>query len=140
MANNTAEITYEGGLRTRAKHVRSGEEIITDAPTDNEGKGQAFSPTDLLAAALASCMQTIVGIQVRKGRLPEIEMRADARKTMTSEGPRKVAGLEIDFHVSGAALNETQRELLERSARTCPVALSLSAELKQTVRFHYGED
>lgn len=138
MSNNTAEIIYEGGLRTRARHVRSGEAIITDAPTDNEGKGEAFSPTDLLAAALASCMLTIVGIQIQKGRLPELEMRADGKKTMTGEGPRKVAALEIDFYVSGAELDGTQRELLERSAKTCPVALSLSEELKQTVRFHYA--
>lgn len=133
---DTASVKYLGGLRTEATHLRSGQVIITDAPPDNNGRGEAFSPTDLLSTSLACCMMTLMGIaaQERGFELPGLEARVV--KHMASD-PRRVARIEVHLAMDGAALDERKRTVLERAARTCPVALSLREDLVQEVTFTY---
>jgi uncharacterized OsmC-like protein len=135
----TAEIVYQGELRTQATHLRSGQSIITDAPVDNHGKGEAFSPTDLVSAALVSCMLSVLGIQMQQGRLPELGIRGTVAKGMAAEGPRRIVRLDVALHISGTGpLTDTQRKLLEATALSCPVALSLHPDIQQHVVFHYA--
>lgn len=135
---DTAQITYLGDLRTEARHVRSGNVLITDAPVDNQGKGEAFSPTDLLCTALGTCMMTLVGITA-KGHALEIEgMEARIVKHMASN-PRRVGKVEVYLRIRSKALDQRQREVLEHSARTCPVALSLSPDLVQDVHVEFED-
>jgi putative redox protein len=128
--------TYLGDLRTEAVHLRSGTRIITDAPTDNHGKGEAFSPTDLCAASLASCMLTIMGISARNHGLNIDGASASVNKIMASD-PRRIARVEIRLEVPGSQLDERQRKILETAARTCPVAFSLDGGLEQVVEFEW---
>lgn len=134
----TSIVYYQGQLRTSATHCQSGSEIITDAPVDNHGRGDAFSPTDLVATALASCMMTIMGIKAPDIGLDALDMRAEVTKHMAAN-PRRIAEVEVDIYLP-KELDDRQRKLLEAAAHTCPVAQSLSADLQQTVRFHYSED
>lgn len=132
----TIETRYSGDLRTSARHLASGSEIITDAPLDNQGRGEAFSPTDLLAASLGSCMLTIMGISAR-GHGYSIEgTRMEITKIMAAN-PRRVAEIEVHFYMPAVAYSANEKMLLEKAAATCPVALSLHPDLKQTVVFHY---
>ena len=128
--------TYLGDLRTEAVHLRSGARIITDAPTDNHGKGEAFSPTDLCAASLASCMLTIMGISARNHGLNIDGASASVNKIMASD-PRRIARVEIRLEVPGSQLDERQRKILETAARTCPVAFSLAEGVEQVVEFEW---
>lgn len=128
--------TYLGDLRTEAVHLRSGTRIITDAPTDNHGKGEAFSPTDLCAASLASCMLTIMGISARNHGLNIDGASASINKIMASD-PRRIARVEIRLEVPGSQLDERQRKILETAARTCPVAFSLAEGVEQVVEFEW---
>ena len=128
--------TYLGDLRTEAVHLRSGARIITDAPTDNHGKGEAFSPTDLCAASLASCMLTIMGISARNHGLNIDGASASINKIMASD-PRRIARVEIRLEVPGGQLDERQRKILETAARTCPVAFSLAEGVEQVVEFEW---
>ena len=125
---------YLGGLRTEDTHTRSGNRIITDAPIDNNGKGEAFSPTDLVCAALSSCMMTIMGQVAEKESIDMSGMKTDITKIMTSN-PRKIAEIQITFSHPALQITDVQRKKLELAARACPVALSLAAEIKQTVEF-----
>ncbi|MEL6545709.1 MAG: OsmC family protein [Myxococcota bacterium] len=127
---------YKGELRCESTHGPSGSVLDTDAPVDNQGRGEAFSPTDLLATALASCVLTTLGI---KAPMREIEFsggRARVTKTMSSGGPRRVASLESTIELD-ARHNERERSTLEDIARNCPVALSLSSETELKFRFVY---
>jgi uncharacterized OsmC-like protein len=133
----TSEVQYTGQLRTECTHLKSGNKITTDAPTDNHGKGEFFSPTDLVATALASCIITTVGIVVEQGRLPYMNMRAEVRKIMV-DAPRRIGGININLYVSGATLTDEEKQKLERIAHTCPVAKSLHADLIQNVQFFYS--
>ncbi len=128
--------TYLGDLRTEAVHLRSGTRIITDAPTDNQGKGEAFSPTDLCAASLASCMLTIMGISARNHGLNIDGASASINKIMASD-PRRIARVEIRLEVPGSQLDERQRKILETAAHTCPVAFSLAEGVEQVVEFEW---
>jgi putative redox protein len=132
----TAEIIYRGDLRTEAMHLQSGNTIITDAPTDNQGKGEAFSPTDLVATALGSCMMTLMGIVAQRHQLDLSGMRASITKNMQAN-PRKIASIEIVFAMPPAITEPKMRQILENAARTCPVALSLDKEILQIVDFQY---
>jgi len=132
----TIKTKYEGDLRTRATHLASGTEIITDAPKDNHGKGEAFSPTDLVSAALGSCMLSIMGIAANTQQFELKNVTMDITKIMTSN-PRRIAEIEIQFHFNGIQYNEHQKLILERAARTCPVALSLHPDLTQTISFNW---
>lgn len=133
----TSKVTYQGQLRTECVHVASGQAILTDAPTDNHGRGEAFSPTDLAATALATCILTTVGIVIEQGRLPALELEAKVTKHMSADAPRRIVHIEIDLHVRGPQLDDDQRTRFERIAHTCPVAKSLHPDIVQEVRFHY---
>ncbi|MCZ8355046.1 MAG: OsmC family protein [Cyclobacteriaceae bacterium] len=133
---NTATVVYSGNLRTQATHTLSGNTIITDAPPDNNGKGEAFSPTDLVSSALCSCMITIMGIQAEKDGIDLVGLKAEVVKVM-AVNPRRIAEIHIIFHHAGLKATEEQKQKLERAAHTCPVALSLSENLKQVITFNW---
>ncbi|WP_375418857.1 OsmC family protein [uncultured Hymenobacter sp.] len=133
---STATARYAGQLRTEATHVASGNLIQTDAPLDNHGRGEAFSPTDLVATALGACMMTVMGIVAERHRLDLTGSTFALTKHMTAESPRRIAQLDVQFQLP-AALAPADRALLERTARTCPVALSLNPEIRQQVQFEY---
>lgn len=130
-------VTYTGELRCELAHGPSGVTITTDAPTDNQGKGASFSPTDLLGAALASCALTTMAIQGRARQINFTQGSAKVAKLMTQKGPRRVSELVVDFTLP-ESLNVAEREALQQIARGCPVALSLSAEVGLIMRFHYA--
>jgi uncharacterized OsmC-like protein len=132
----TAQTIYTGELRTKARHVRSGNEIITDAPTDNKGKGEAFSPTDLLATALGSCMITIMGIAAKEHGFDIDGTTAKIWKIMESN-PRMVGEVKIELTFPKNSFSEKEKKIIERSAYTCPVYLSLHPDLKKTISFNF---
>lgn len=132
---STATATYAGHLRTEATHVASGNTILTDAPVDNHGRGEAFSPTDLVCAALGSCMMTIMGIVAERHQVQLTGVTWDVTKHMLGE-PRRIGQIDVAFRMP-TTLTEKERTILENAARTCPVALSLNPEIKQEVRFSY---
>jgi len=129
----TIETTYLGDLRTEATHLQSGTKIITDAPIDNQGKGEAFSPTDLLAASLGSCMLTIMGIKARASNIDIDGTTISITKIMAAD-PRRVGEIVINFKFP-KEYTEKEQLLLERAALTCPVYYSLHEDLKKTVDF-----
>jgi len=131
------DVYYLGNLRCSARHMSSNAELLTDAPRDNQGLGSSFSPTDLLATALLTCMQTLMGITARSRGWDLDGMNGSVSKEMSSEGARRVARLIIDLHIPGE-WEPHDRAILEQAARSCPVAKSLSPEIEQVVRFSYG--
>lgn len=132
----TAHTIYLGDLRTKATHLQSGVEIITDAPTDNQGKGEAFSPTDLVATALGSCMMTIMGIAARNHNFNVDGTLLRITKIMRSD-PRRIGEVIIDIDFPPIEYSEKQKKILRVCADTCPVALSLHADVNQTVRLNF---
>jgi len=132
----TSKITYTGELRTIAVHLKSGKEIITDAPTDNQGKGEAFSPTDLLATSLANCMLTIVGITARSHGFNVDGATAEVTKLM-GENPRRVSEIHVHLQFPASNYSEKEKVIIERAAKTCPVAYSLHPDIKQEITFSY---
>lgn len=133
---NTATARYAGHLRTEATHAASGNVIQTDAPTDNHGRGEAFSPTDLVSTALGSCMMTVMGIVADRHQLDLVDSTFAVVKHMSTEAPRRIAQIDVTFTMP-AALSPSDRSLLERTALTCPVTLSLHPDIKQNVMFEY---
>ena len=133
----TSEIIYTGELRTEATHLRSGSNLITDAPLDNQGKGEFFSPTDLIATALGSCMATIMGIAARTHKFNIDGAKLEITKVMTQEPPRKISEIIVNMTFPPGNYTEPQKKILENISRTCPVALSLHPDVKQTVRLIY---
>ena len=129
----TIKTTYIGGLRTEATHLQSGTKIITDAPVDNQGKGEAFSPTDLLAASLGSCMLTIMGIAARTHEIDMDNTQCEITKIMAAN-PRRVAEVVVNFKFP-KTYTEKEQKILENAALTCPVFYSLHPDLKKTVDF-----
>ncbi|WP_285010644.1 OsmC family protein [Pedobacter faecalis] len=132
----TSKITYNGGLRTTSVHERSGNTITTDAPVDNKGKGEAFSPTDLLATSLGNCMLTIVGIAANEHGFDIDGTTCEITKIM-AEGPRRVSEIIVEFQFPDNNYSDKVKAIIERSAHTCPVAYSLHPDIKQTVTFNY---
>jgi len=132
----TTHTTYIGELRTEATHVRSGVKIITDAPPDNQGKGESFSPSDLLVTALGSCMLTIMGIASRTHSINIDGTKIKITKVMAAN-PRKVSEVHIVFDLPKNNYNEKEKGILEMAARTCPVALSIHPDIKQELTFNY---
>lgn len=128
--------SYVGNLRTHLKHEKSGKELITDAPTDNHGKGEAFSPTDLVCAALGSCMATLMGIHARKNDFELPLFDYSIQKYMAAD-PRRISKIKIDFVFHKNTLNEAQKEILKNAALNCPVALSVHPDLKQEISFQF---
>ncbi|PIQ47479.1 MAG: osmotically inducible protein OsmC [Cytophagales bacterium CG12_big_fil_rev_8_21_14_0_65_40_12] len=132
----TVKSKYTGDLSTEAIHVKSNNHIVTDAPTDNNGKGQAFSPTDLVAAALGSCMMTVMAIAGEKKGLDMSGMNLEATKIMTAN-PRRISEIKVDFFWESCSLSTEDREWIKHIGLTCPVALSLGENLKQDINFHF---
>ena len=126
--------SYEGSLRCRLTHGPSGTVIETDAPVDNHGKGERFSPTDLVAAALPACIMTIIGIVAERHGIDVRGMRASVRKEMSSSPPRRIARLPVRVEIPLPA-DHPQRQMLENAAHTCPVHKSLSAEMDSPIEF-----
>ena len=131
----TATVNYQGNLRTIMLHLQSGSKVITDAPLDNHGKGEAFSPTDLVATALASCMITIMGIKADDLGLDLKGTHATIKKCM-STSPRRISEIEITIFMS-KNFGKDNNKKLERAGLTCPVSQSLHPETKQTIGFVY---
>ncbi|QDV07447.1 OsmC-like protein [Planctomycetes bacterium Poly30] len=134
----TIEIRYEGQLRTQAVHLQSSTELITDAPTDNQGKGESFSPTDLVATALGSCMLTIMGIVAERHGWDLSAATASVNKVMTSEPVRRIARLEVEIRVPGP-FEAKVRTALEKAALGCPVHATLGANVDMPVTFRWDE-
>lgn len=132
----TIRTTYIGGLRTEATHVKSGNTLITDAPVDNQGKGEAFSPTDLLCTSLASCALTIMGIAARTHNIDMDGTQVRTTKIM-GDNPRRVAEIILEFDFPKKDYTEKERKIVEHAANTCPVMLSLSPDVKKELRFNY---
>jgi len=131
------DVVYEGGLRVRATHEPSGRELVTDAPLDNQGKGESFSPTDLVATALGTCMITIIGIVAERHGWEVVGATARVEKGMVADPVRRIGSLEVVITVPGDRSLKEQ-ELLEKAAMTCPVHKSLSSEIEIPVRFEFG--
>lgn len=131
----TSKVTYQGELRTQCEHIQSSNTFITDAPVDNQGKGEAFSPTDTVATALASCMLTIMGIKARDMGIDMDGTSAEVTKTMASN-PRRISKIEINIQFN-SSFGEKERSILENSAKTCPVIFSLNPEIEKEISFTY---
>lgn len=135
----TSHINYIGDLRTECTHLQSGTLINTDAPTDNQGKGEAFSPTDLVANSLGTCIITTMAIFARRDGIDLKGSELSVTKVMSTEGPRRIARIEIDLVLRTAEVlpDDTTRAKLERIAHTCPVAISLHPDLVQDVKIRW---
>lgn len=131
----TSKVTYLGDLRTSSIHIQSGTEILSDAPVDNNGKGEAFSPTDSVANALATCMFTIMGIKARDMNVDLTSSTASVTKIMKAE-PRMIAAIEVVFDMN-LTVDEKTKTILERAAMTCPVFLSLNTDIDKRVAFNW---
>lgn len=134
---STATLKYQGNLRTKAEHTASGQILVTDAPKDNNGNGESFSPTDLTAVSLAACMLTMMGITAHKHDIPFAAATATVKKHMAAS-PRRIHKLEVMIVMEHEGYTEAERRILEGAAIECPVAKSLSAEIAQETRFKYG--
>jgi putative redox protein len=133
----TSTITYEGDLRTNAEHLQSGSSIETDAPLDNQGKAERFSPTDLVVTALGSCMMTIMGIKARDLAVDLRGLKIDITKHMAAE-PRRISGIDVTLRFPGGlTLEDKQRTILERAALTCPVFQSIHPAIVVDTKFVY---
>ena len=132
----TSVVYYSGDLRTESEHLQSGNKIITDAPIDNEGKGEGFSPTDLVATSLANCMLTIMGIAACRHKVNIDGTRADVEKIMGTE-PRRITEIQIEFYFPGNYDSKT-KTILEKAALNCPVAKSLAESLQQSIGFNFN--
>jgi uncharacterized OsmC-like protein len=133
---STAKVTYLGNLRTENEHISSGNKFITDAPIDNNGKGEAFSPTDTVATGLANCMITMMGIKARDMQVNMEGTTAIVTKTMSAD-PRRISKIEVvlDFP---AGIDDKSRKILENTARTCPVHFSLHPDIERVMTFNWG--
>ncbi|UJH92243.1 OsmC family protein [Antarcticibacterium sp. 1MA-6-2] len=131
----TSRVVYKGDLRTECEHLQSGNTFITDAPVDNQGKGEAFSPTDTVATALASCMLTIMGIKARDLGINIEDTSARVTKHMAAD-PRRISKIEIEFTFT-KELELKHRAILENAAKTCPVIYSLHPDIEKLISFNY---
>lgn len=131
----TSKVTYLGDLRTSSVHIQSGNTIITDAPTDNHGKGEAFSPTDSVANALATCMLTVMGIKAKDLEVDFTGSTAEVTKIMGTN-PRRIVEIHVSFDMNLTA-DEKTRTVLERTALTCPVYFSLHPDIKKEISFNW---
>jgi len=132
----TVKTTYLGDLRTENIHLQSGSKIITDAPRDNRGKGEAFSPTDLLATSLGTCIMTIMGMKAMDNGIDLTGTEIEITKIMAS-APRRVGEVILEFNFPKKGYSEEDKRLIENVASTCPAPLSVHPDLKQTIRFNW---
>jgi len=133
----TAKTVYLGSLRTENTHLQSGSVIVTDAPVDNKGKGEKFSPTDLVATALCDCMLTIMGIAAQEHGFTIDGAKAEITKVMSAMPPRRISKVVINIDLSMCTLNEKQKRMLQAVPPLCPVSLSLHPEIIQEVNFTF---
>ncbi|MEL6811742.1 MAG: OsmC family protein [Bacteroidota bacterium] len=133
---NTSKVTYLGNLRTECEHLKSGNTFITDAPTDNNGKGEAFSPTDTVATGLANCMLTVMGIKARTLEIALDGSIALVTKTMASN-PRRIAKIEVRFQFP-AGISDKHQKILENTGNTCPVHYSLHPDIEKVIEYRWG--
>ena len=131
----TSTVVYEGSLRVRNTHLKSEDTFLTDAPTDNNGKGEAFSPTDVVATALASCMLTIMGILAEREHIDLVGTEANVTKTMASN-PRRISKIEVQFTFP-TNYDDSTKKKLENAALTCPVHHSLHPDIDKDIQFIY---
>lgn len=136
ISNMTSKVVYEGHLRTVCTHVASGSTIITDAPTDNHGRGEAFSPTDTVATALASCMLTVMGIKAQQMELNMDGTTCEVTKIMYAE-PRRIGEIHINMVFPANSYSDKEKAILENTARTCPVFYSLHPDLKKEINLQW---
>lgn len=129
----TSKVTYVGGLRTESVHLQSGTTVLSDAPTDNHGKGEAFSPTDMVANSLATCILTTMAIKANSMGMDLAGSTAEVTKVMQPD-PRKIAKIVVSLHMTGA-VDDRSRTILELVGNRCPVALSLHPDLTQEITF-----
>lgn len=134
----TIETIYLGDLRTEMTHVSSGDKVITDAPLDNNGLGQTFSPTDLVVGALGSCIVTLMGMAANTHKIDINDTKLSITKIMASN-PRRIGEIKIDITFP-SDYTDKEKKILEHTGRTCPVALSLHPDLKQNIKFHYPQE
>ncbi len=132
----TIKSSYLGNLRTESIHLQSGTSLLTDAPVDNNGKGEKFSPTDLVASALGSCMVTIMGIIADRNQVSLEGMKWEVTKIMENS-PRKIHEIKVDFTWENPVDDQAFLQKLKNAAKTCPVALSLDPAIKQTLTFNF---
>lgn len=132
----TSSIEYIGNLRTKATHLRSGKQFITDAPIDNKGKGEAFSPTDTLATALGTCALTIIGIAANEHGFNIDGTKTDVTKIMASN-PRRVSEVIVEFNFPDVEYTAKQKKIIEKAAYSCPVHKSLHPDLKKEFVFNF---
>jgi len=132
---STSKVTYLGNLRTENEHLQSKNTYITDAPTDNNGKGEAFSPTDTVATGLANCMITVMGIKARDMNVNMDGTTAMVTKTMAAN-PRRISKIEIVLNFP-AGIDEKSRKILENTGRTCPVIQSLHPDIEKVIEFNW---
>ncbi len=133
------QITYLGGLRNQAVHAPSGTTLLTDAPVDNHGKGEAFSPTDLLGAALGCCMSTMMGIVAERHGWDLKGLSVRVIKHMTTQGPRKIRLLEVEIHIPLSEKDDPSG-MLKNAAMTCPVHHSLDPAIEQKITFYWAKN
>ena len=129
---------YLGDLRTEAEHLQSGNKILTDAPLDNQGKGEYFSATDLLATSLGSCILTIMGISAKNHGFSIDGAWIETEKVMSAQPPRRVAKLILDIHLPRNNYSEKEIKLIEAAVAHCPVGLSLHPDVEKQITLHYG--
>ena len=135
----TSTVTYVSNLRTECKHLRSGTTIGTDAPVDNNGKGERFSPSDIVATALGTCMLTIMGMRANEMNVALDGTQIDVEKIMKQD-PRRIGGINLTFHFpESLELNERQRTILQKAAETCPVAYSIHPDIEVNVNFNWDK-
>ncbi|GAB4156750.1 MAG: OsmC family protein [Winogradskyella sp.] len=131
----TSKVTYLGNLRAESKHIRSGNTYITDAPIDNNGKGEAFSPTDTVATGLASCMLTVMGVKANELNMDMSGTTAEVTKTMASN-PRRISKIEVVIKFPFKA-DEKTKKILEHTAKTCPLHYSLHPDIERDLTFYW---
>jgi uncharacterized OsmC-like protein len=131
----TSSILYLGNLRTQSKHLQSNSQIVTDAPIDNNGKGEAFSPTDMVANSLATCMFTVMGIKAESMQLEVKNSTAEVTKVM-EVNPRRISEIHIQFKMEGVS-DEKSQKILENTANTCPVHHSIHPDIKKEITFFW---
>ncbi len=132
------KIEYKGDLRCEAMHGPSRTVLSTDAPVDNQGKGESFSPTDLVATALGACMMTIMGIAARRENIPLQETSVHVEKHMSTDAPRRISKIVVRFDLT-PGIPAAKRQALERAAQACPVAKSLHPDVEVLLSFHYPD-
>lgn len=133
---STSKVIYLGNLRTENEHLKSGNKYITDAPTDNNGKGEAFSPTDTVATALANCMITVMGIKAQDLNVNMDGTTAMVTKTMAAN-PRRISKIDVILEFPHG-IDEKSKKILENTGRTCPVLQSLHPDIEKNIEFHWG--